>query len=70
MFDLGQGIALHAMQGNRSPSITEWEVSWFSRLAAGTWRTFSTFGRGRHEQLLFFQRRKDSTLVKIDTSGV
>ena len=42
----------------------------FSRVAAGTWVTFSSYGRGSHEQLLFFQRRQDSSLIKMDTPGV
>ena len=29
MYDGEQGIALHAMQGNRASSPSEWEVSWF-----------------------------------------
>ena len=29
MFDREQGIALHAMQGNRSSSLGMGEVSWF-----------------------------------------
>ena len=42
----------------------------FSRVAAGTWGTFSSYGRGSHEQLLFFQRCQDSSLLKMYTSGV
>ena len=34
-FDREQGIALHTMQGNRASSLSEGEVSWFSRVAAG-----------------------------------
>ena len=34
-FDGEHGIALHAMQGNRASSLSEGEVSWFSRVAAG-----------------------------------
>ena len=29
LFDWEQGIALHAMQGNRASSLSEGEVSWF-----------------------------------------
>ena len=29
MFDWKHGIALHAMQGNRASSLSEWEDSWF-----------------------------------------
>ena len=41
----------------------------FSRVAAGSWGMFSSYGRDRHEKLLFIQRRQDSYLVKMDTSG-
>ena len=34
LFDWEQGIALHAMQGNRASSVSERQVSWF----------FSSFG--------------------------
>ena len=35
LFDWEQGIALHTIQGNRASSLSEGEVSWFSRVAAG-----------------------------------
>ena len=35
MFDWEQGIALHAMKGNRSSSLSEQEVSWFFSSCGG-----------------------------------
>ena len=35
LFDWEQGIALHAMQGNRSSSLSKWEVSWFFSSCGG-----------------------------------
>ena len=42
----------------------------FSRVTTRTWGTFSSYSSGIHEQFLFFQRCQDSSLVKMDTSGV
>ena len=36
MIDWENATVLHAMQGNRASSCGEGEVSWFSRVAAGT----------------------------------
>ena len=41
----------------------------FSRVAAGTWCTFSSYGRDGHLKLGFVQRSQDSCLVITDTSG-
>ena len=35
LFDWEQGIALHAMQGNRASSLSEGEVSWFFSSCSG-----------------------------------
>ena len=43
MFDWENTIALHAMQGNWVSSRGEGEVSWVSRVAAGTWRIFPSY---------------------------
>ena len=44
LFDWEQGIALHAVQGNRASSFSERESDGFSRVAAGTWGMFSSYG--------------------------
>ena len=36
LFEWEQGIALHAMQGNRASSLSELEVSWFFSSCDGT----------------------------------
>ena len=48
LFDWEQGIALHAMQGNRASSFSERESDGFSRVAAGTWGMFSSYSGGSH----------------------
>ena len=70
MFDWEHGSALHTMQGNRASSRGEGEVSWFSRVAAGTWVTFSSYGEDGHLKLNFVQRSQDSFLVMTDNSGI
>ena len=35
MFDWEQGIALHAMQGNRASSLSDGEASWFFSSCGG-----------------------------------
>ena len=35
LFDWGQGIALHTMQGNRASSLGHGEVSWFFSSCGG-----------------------------------
>jgi len=42
----------------------------FSRVAAGTWGTFSTYGGDGPSTLVFVQRSQDSCRVTRDTSGV
>ena len=50
MFDWENAIALHAMQGNRASSLGEGEVSWISRVAAGTWGIFSSYDGDAHSK--------------------
>ena len=38
----------------------------FSRVAAGTWGIFSTYGRDGHLKMAFVQRSQDSCLVMMD----
>ena len=42
----------------------------FSRVAAGTWVIFSSYGGDETSKLLFVQRRQESCLVTKDTSGI
>ena len=41
----------------------------FSRVAAGTWCIFSSYGGDGHLKLGFVQRSQDSCLFMTDTSG-
>ena len=53
MFDWENAIALHAMQGNRASSRGEGEVSWFSRVVAGTCGIFSSYDGDAHSKREF-----------------
>ena len=55
MFDWENAIALHAIQGNRASSRGEGEVSWISRVAAGTCGIFSSFDRDAHSKREFVE---------------
>ena len=53
MFDSENAIALHAMLWNRASSRGEGEVSLVSRVAAGTWGTFSSYDGDAHSKPAF-----------------
>ena len=42
----------------------------YSRVAAGSWGIFSTYGGDGHSKVVFVQRWQDSCLVMKDTSGI
>ena len=44
LFDWEQGIALHAVQGNQASSLASGKSDGFSRVAAGSWGMFSSYG--------------------------
>ena len=44
VFDWENAIALHAMQGNRASSRGEGKSHGISRVGAGTWGIFSSYG--------------------------
>ena len=56
-----RGIAPHLAARGKSHE--------FSRVAAGTWCIFSSYGGDGHLKLAFVQRSEDSSLVRTDTSG-
>ena len=72
MFDGENGTALHAMQGNQvRPHLADRGKSHgFSRVAAGTWDIFSSYGEDIHSKLEFVQRSQDTCLGMTDTSGM
>ena len=55
VLDGKHGIALHAMQGNQASSFGDGKSHVFSRVAVGTWGTFSRYGRDGHSKLRFVQ---------------
>ena len=69
VFDWEHGTPQHEMQGNRASSCGEGKSHEFSRVAAGTWCIFSSYGGDGHLKLGFVQRTQDSGLVMTDTSG-
>ena len=70
MFDWKHGIALHAMQGIGPHLSASGKSHGFSRVASGNWGIFSSYGRDGHSKFVFLQRRQDSYLVTMDTSGI
>ena len=57
-----RGIGPHLVAGGKSYG--------FSRVAAGTWRIFSSCGVNDPSKLVFVKRCQDSCLVTRDTSGI
>ena len=55
------GIRPHLAVRGKSPE--------FSRIAAGTWCIFPSYGGNGHLKLGFVPQRQDSCLVRTDTSG-
>ena len=55
-----RGIGLHLAATGKSHG--------FSRIAAGTWGLFSSYGGDGPSKLVIVQRRQDSCLVARDTS--
>ena len=64
------GIALHARLGNRASFPSEGDVSYDSRVAAGTWGIFASYSGDGHSKLHFVQRSQDSCVVMRNTSGI
>ena len=48
LFDWEQGSALHAMQGIGPHLSVSGKSDGFSRVSAGSWDMFSSYGGGRH----------------------
>ena len=55
MFDWENAIALDTMQGNWASSRGEGKSHGFTRVAAGTWGIFSSYGGDVHSKLEFLQ---------------
>ena len=53
MFDWENAIALHAMQGIGPHLVARGKSHGFSRVAAGTWGTFSSYDGGAHSKREF-----------------
>ena len=70
MFDWEHGIALHTMQGNRTSSLGEREVSWVFSSCGRNLGYILELRRNGHSKLEFFQGSQDSCIVMIDTSAI
>ena len=70
MTDWESENSLHAIQGNPPHLVVRGKSLEFSRVVAGTWDIFSSYGRDGHLNLGFAQRSQDSCLVSTDTSGI
>ena len=68
VFDWENAIALDTMRGNRASSRREGKVHGFSRVAAGTWHIFSSYGGDL--KLEFVQESRDTCLGMRDNSGM
>ena len=53
VFDWEHGTPLHTMQGNRASSCGKGKSREISRVAAGTWGIFSSYGGDGHLKLEF-----------------
>ena len=69
VFDWEHGTPQHERQGNWASFAAIGKSPEFSRVAAGTWFIFSSYGGDGHLKLGFVQRRQDSCLVMTDTTG-
>ena len=68
VFDWEHGTPQHESQGNRPHLAAMGKSHRFSRVAAGTWCIFSSYGGDGLLKLGFIQRSQDSCLVMTDTS--
>ena len=57
-------------RGMRPHLVSRGKSHVFSRVAAGTWGIFSSYGVDDPSKLVFVQRCQDSCLVWRDTSGI
>ena len=69
-FDWEHGTPQHKMQGLRPHFAARGMSHEISRLAAGTWCIFSSYGADGRLKLGFVQRSQDTCLVMTDTAGI
>ena len=70
MIDWEHAITLLAMQAIWASFLGEGKSHGFSRIAAGSLGIFSSYIADGDSKLVFVQRRQDSCLVTMDTSGI
>ena len=69
VFDWEHGTPQHEMQGNQPHLAARGKSHEFSRVVAGTWCIFSSYGGDGCLKLRFVQRSQDTCLVMTVTSG-
>ena len=69
VFDLNMELLSMKCRGIGPHLAARGKTHEFSRVAAGTWCIFSSYGGDGHLKLGFVQQRQDSCLVMTDTSG-
>ena len=70
IFDWEHGSPQHEMQGNRASFAERGKSHEFSRVAAGTWCIFSSYGGDGHLKLGFVQPSQGSCVVMSDTTRI
>ena len=70
MLDWEHGIAEHAIQGFVPHLSLKGKSHGFSRVVAGTWCIFSSYGGDGNSIFVFIQQRQHSCLVMTDTSEI
>ena len=70
VFDWQHGIRLHANRGIGTHLAAMGKSHGFSRVEAGKWGIFSSYGRDGYLKLGFLQRNQHSRLVTMDTSVI
>ena len=69
MFDWEHGTPQHSMQVVGPHLLVRRKSHQISRVVAGTWGIFSSYGGDGHLKVGFVQRSEDSCPVMMDTSG-
>ena len=70
VFNWEYDIALHEMREIKHHLPARGMCHGISRVAAGTWRIFSSYSGDGRTKLHLVQRSQDSCLVTMDTSGI
>ena len=70
IFDWENGIALHAIQGNRASFPSEGDVSYDFSSCSKHLGIYTSYSGDGHSKLHFVQRSQDTCAVMWDTAGI